>query len=531
MKATIMSPLSENQTRQFHSMQAADLSQRSSAYAIGLIAIGAILRTASFFYSANSGGDAWARVVLTAQWLKHPVFKVGFGAYPPGHFWLIGLFALLFHDVVFAGRFLSLVLGIGSLFAVWRLARNLYGEASSVAALAIFVFYSLHIGYSTTSSAEVSYLFFLLTALALFFGYFRDDSRPLVQLALAGLSLSAAETIRLEAWAIFFGLGIILAFLEYQDQASRPGWFARWLKPVVTLGLTAGAWPIFSMVYSAIRFHDPMRVLSEHNTLITGWFKAHPVSLVYELALGPGALLISLSPLAVLAALYGFLKSWPSRLASSFAALTLFFAAVQNYEIATGKLLAMARYTMTLGAMLAVIGGFGWERLCARFFPTRLRLAYALLVAFLAANLGIVLFLSEHPNRFSNKVKSVSPRLRYADHILSAANYLRTHMGADDTVVIDNYNEESLIVWEVAGLPLNPGKQAYLANTSYDETVDQYITRERPRFVVYSDQGTLRRRLNLPSECGNARIDGLDYQCTFVDAIYRIYQLAEPAKN
>jgi len=526
-----MSQLTESQAARSHSMQAADMSQRYSQYAIMLIAVGALLRTTSFFYSANSGGDAWARLALTAQWLKHPVFKVNYGAYPPGHFWLIGLFTLLFHDVVFAGRFLSLVAGIGSLYLLWKLARNLYGEPSGVIALAVFVFYSLHIGYSTTSSAEVCYLFFLLAGLMFFFGYFRDDSRPLGRLALGGLSLSAAETIRLEAWAIFFGLGIILAVLAYQDQASRPAWFARWLKPVLTLGMTAGAWPIFSMVYSAIVFHDPMRVLSQHNALITGWFKIHPVPLVYQLALGPGALLISLSPLAVLAALYGFFKSWSSRLAASFAALTLFFALVQNYEIATGKLLAMARYTMTLGAMLAVIAGFGCERLCAKFFPQRLRLAYALVVAFLVANLTIVFFLAEHPNRFSSKVASVSPRLRYSPRILGVALYLRTHIRASDAVVIDNYNEESNVVAAAAGMPLITGDRVFKANTAYDQTVDQYITSHKPRFVVYSDQGTLRRWLNLPSECGNARIEGMDYQCTFANPIYRIYQLAEPGKN
>jgi hypothetical protein len=48
---------------------------------------------------------------------------------------------------------------------------------------------------------------------------------------------------------------------------------------------------------------------------------------------------------------------------------------------------------------------------------------------------------------------------------------------------------------------------------------------------VYSDQGTLRRSLNLPAGCGNARIDGMDYQCTFANPIYRIYQLVEPVKN
>jgi hypothetical protein len=525
-----MSQLSERQARQAP-VQAADPSHRYARYAWALIAVGAILRTTSFFYSANAGGDAWVRLFLAAVWLKHPFFKVAYGAYPPGHFWLIGLLSLVFHNIVFAGRFLSLVLGIGSLVAVWSLARNVYGETSGLAALAILVFYSMHIGYSTTSSAEISYLFFLLVALALFFGYFRNDSRPRLQLALAGLSLSVAESVRLEAWAIFFGLGIILAILEYQDQSSRTAGFTRWLKPILTFGLTAGGWPIFSMAYSAILFHDPLRVLSEHTTLVTRWFKTHPVPLVYRLALGPGALLISLSPLAVLAAWYGLLKSWSSRLGASFAALTLFFAALQTYEIATERLLAMARYTMTLGAMLAVIGGFGGECLCARFFPGRLRLAYALLVALLVANLGVVFFLSEHPNRFSSKIASVSPRLRYAPHIVGVADYLRTHMGARDAVVIDNYNEESNVIGQASALPLDPGKRAFLANTRYDETVDRYITRERPRFVVYSDRGTLRRWLKLPPECRNVRIDGMDYQCTFANPIYRIYQLAEPGKN
>src|SRR6202022_1321584 len=143
---------------------------------------------------------------------------------------------LLFHDVVFAGRFLSLVTGIGSLYVILNLARNLYGEPSRVLALGVFVFFRLHNGYSTNSWAEVTCLFFLLAGLMFFFGYFRDHSRPLWQLAVGGLSLSVVDTIRLEAWAIFFGLGIILAILAYQDQASRPAWFGRWLKPVLTLG-------------------------------------------------------------------------------------------------------------------------------------------------------------------------------------------------------------------------------------------------------------------------------------------------------
>jgi hypothetical protein len=526
-----MSQLSGNRSARLNYGDTAESSQHYSAYAIALIAVGAVLRTASFFYSVNGGGDAWVRLELTAMWLRHPVFRVGYGAYPPGHFWLIGFFTLLFHDVVFAGRFLSLITGIASLYVIWKLARNIYGEPSGVIALAVFVFYSLHIGYSTTSSAEVSYLFFLLLGLMFFFGYFRDDSRPLWQLEIGGLSLSMAETIRLEAWAIVFGLGIILLILAYQDAALHPPWFERWLEPVLIFALTAGAWPIFSMVYSQVVFHDPMLVLSEHNTLVTGWFKAHPVPIGYQLALGPGALLISLSPLAALAALYGFFKSWSSRLGASFGALTLFFALVQNYEIATGGLLGMARYTMTLGAMLAVIAGFGFERLCAKFLSGRLQVAYALIIAVLAANLGIVYFLSEYPNRFSSKVASVSPRLRYSPRIDGVARYLRTHMGRDDALVIDDYNGESNIVAEAAGMPLITGERAFKANTAYNLTVDQYIVSRKPRFVVYSDQGTLHRWLTVPPGCGNATIEGMDYRCSYSNNIYRVYELTQPSKN
>jgi 4-amino-4-deoxy-L-arabinose transferase-like glycosyltransferase len=489
------------------------------------MAIGALLRIVSFRYSANTGGDAWGRVAVTAKWLKHPIFKIGFDAYGPGHFWLMGLLTLIFRDVVFAGRFLSLVLGIASLYFLWSLTRSLYGQTSAFFALAVFSLYSLHIGYSTTSSSEVPYLFFLLAGLAACFEYLRRPSRPFQLLTISGICFSAAETIRLEAWVIFFGVGIAFAALEYQDCRSESPWFLRWLKPTLTLVLTGGAWPLFSIVYSFVIYHDPMRVLSRHNALITGWFKSHPVSLAYELALFPGTLLISLSPLVIVAALYGFLKSWNMRLGTAFAALALFFAAVQNYEIATGKLLAMARYTLTLGAILAVLAGYGFEQFSAKFFPRHRSAACALVIAILVVNLATVLFLSEHPNRFSEKMASVSPRLRYPVMIASVGQCLRQKMHPDDAVVIDNYNEKSNLVARAAGLPLLPGNRVFLADTKNDLTVEQYIAFQRPRFLVYSDQGTLHASIPISPGCKTETINRIIYHCTFANAIYKVYEL------
>ena len=90
-----------------------------------LIGVGAVLRILSYLYSDNAGGDAWARVALTAQWLSHPKFQIIFGDYPAGHFWLISAFSFFIHDVTVASRLLSLVLGIATLFVFWQLAQGL----------------------------------------------------------------------------------------------------------------------------------------------------------------------------------------------------------------------------------------------------------------------------------------------------------------------------------------------------------------------------------------------------------------------
>jgi 4-amino-4-deoxy-L-arabinose transferase-like glycosyltransferase len=491
-----------------------------------LILLGAGLRVLSFFYSANTGGDAWARAALTAEWLRHPTFKIVFDAYPPGHFWLIGLSTLIFRDVVFAGRFLSLVLGIASLYFLWRLTRNLYGRGSALFALAVFSTYSLHIGYSTTSSAEVPYLFFLLCGLATFFDYFRRALRPLHLLVLSGLCFSAAEAIRLEAWVIFFALGIAFALLQYQDCRSESPWFQQWFKPTLVFAVTGGAWPLFSMIYSLAVFHDAMPVLSQHNALVTGWFKSHPVPLFYQLAVFSGALLISLSPLVVVTAIWGFLSSWKTRLGATFAALALFFSAVQIYEIAAGKLLAMARYTLTLGTMLAVLAGYGFEQITVKFFSRYRILVYASVIALLVMNLSVVLFLSEHPSRLSDKMASVSPKLRYPATIASVGEFLRQRIRADDALVIDNYNEESNVVAQAAGLPLLPGKRAFLANTRNEVSIEQYIAAQRPIFLVYSDQGTLHTSLPISPGCGVETINGIIFRCAFANRIYKVYELS-----
>ena len=341
-----------------HSTSAPNTSPSTSKLGWLLIGLGTILRIVSFIFSVNSGGDAWARVGLTAQWMQHPTFKLIFDAYPPGHFWLIGLFSLVFPDVTFAGRFLSLVLGVASLYLIWKLTDELFGAWAGLFGLAVFVFYSLHIGYSTTSSAEVSCVFFLLLAMYFFFSYY-TGSPGLWRLAVSGLALSAGESIRYEAWILCFGMGLICLWFALRpvDPASS---IASRVSSVLAFAVTAGAWPISWMLYCWHRFGDPLYQITDTNRRVAILLSKQPHSHLYEVLLIPGVLLLGLSPFALAAAAFG-VKQWSrSRATLAFVVLAIFFAVVQLSEIAKGDVVAVARYSMTLGALLAVLSGPGF---------------------------------------------------------------------------------------------------------------------------------------------------------------------------
>jgi hypothetical protein len=491
--------------------------------AASLIAVGALARILSYLYSQNAGGDAWAHLALAALWLRHPVFKVVFDAYPPGHFWLIGLMSLAVHNVVMAGRILSLILGIASLWVVWKLACKLYGDSAALLSLAAFAFYSLHIGYSTTSSAEVSYLFFLLAGLLFFFSY--AESRSLWRLVISGILFSISESIRYEAWIVFGASCILLLFVERKLFGMKQ--WSKHLRPLIAFGATGGAWPAFMMAYCWRVFGDPMYLVHWNKLRVIQTLKTEPFS--HQLTVMPLALLISVSPLAIAAAVYGLAGSLSWRLKGGFAFLAVFFGGVEAYEILTGGLLATPRYSITLGAMLAMLAGYGFEIACRKLVPERMGLARAVVIALLCLNSLAVLLGSEIPNRYSEKLAGLSPRLRYHPRIVAVAGYLHRHLGPNDAVVIDDYNVESDIVAAAAGLPIVPGDRVYLADRKNQITVRQYIAAEHPHFLVYSDQGTLRDSIALPSECsGIQEIDGVSFRCTFAGEIYRVYELSYP---
>jgi 4-amino-4-deoxy-L-arabinose transferase-like glycosyltransferase len=489
---------------------------KSSAAAKPLLAIisaAALLRVLSLLLSENAGGDALARAQLTARWLQNPGLELHFDVWLPLHFWMMGAVSALVGDVELGCRLLSLLLGVASVGAMWVLVRELDGAGAALYSSIVFALYSLHIAYSGTSSVDVPYLFFVLAGLALFFRGRRTGKTWL--LLAGGLSLTLGAGMRYEAWVVIVAS---CAMLLYRMEFKRLLFFLP----------AAGAWPAFWMAYEWVTRGHPLYSPALNYSWVAKDLSAYGTPLLYRLLLPPGVVLITLTPVAVAGFLLSARRVWERRGAlAEFAFILGFFAAVQFYQIAAGGTMAYARYTLTLGAMVATLAGVGLYR----SFPRPWLVAGVML-----ANLAALFLLSYVNNPFINKARSVSPVLHFTTYLEETGRYLRNHLGPDEAVVLDDYNYETNQIAAVAGQPLVGSGRAFLFPDRVDPEKQKqkfaellpYLRSRRPRYLVYAPQGELRQFLLLPAECSSAQVEEMQFACVFQNAQYHIYEIHYP---
>lgn len=245
--------------------------------------------------------------------------------------------------------------------------------------------------------------------------------------------------------------------------------------------------------------------------------------LLYRLALLPGAIFLTLTPIILAAGLYGLVRGFRQRLGRDFALIFLIYGAVTICEIASSGLLPLARYSITLGTLLAVASGYGVEQVASLLSQRKAgqsRLAVSLL---LVLNLGGIFALSRIPNPFNNKFRSISPALRFQRRIESLGRYLKPRLGHNARVVIDDFNTDGITIAHVIGLPLIPYKRAFLASRDNLPDLLDYMEKNHPRYLIYSDRGIIRSLLPLPAQCCADTTMGMRFRCRFENNIYRIY--------
>src|SRR5207248_2286335 len=284
--------------------------RRLSAAVAWIVLAGAALRLIFFFLGENNGGDALARAAMTAEWLQHPSFRLNFEPWLPLHFWLMAGAAVLVREADLGARALSLLLGIASLGIFWALARQVYGRSAATLSLLVFALYSLHIGYSTTSSSEAPYLFFTLAGLLGFFVYRRSHS--LAALGMGAAALGIASGIRYEAWIVIFAVFLILLVIPSQCAAGS-FWRAEHIREVFLFGAVAGLWPLFWMIYQWRAFAKPLYGVTMNYGWVAEQVAVGQRSMLYRFALPPGVVLLTLSPVIVAASFYGLAKGLRQR--------------------------------------------------------------------------------------------------------------------------------------------------------------------------------------------------------------------------
>jgi hypothetical protein len=485
-----------------------------------VLGFGILLRVISFLLSANSGGDAWAREGITAHWLQHPSLQLNFGPWLPFHFWLMGGFAtILGGNVRIAGRLLSLFAGIAALFIFRNLVRTVFGAGAAQIGLIFFSLYSLDIAYSATSSSEAVYLLFLLLGLL---GYFRfRQIGKLQSLAFSGVFFSFAAATRYEAWPFILSIAGLIGVSLWRSY--RQGRFGNAVQPFLLFVLTAGVFPVLIMVNNWIKFHHILYAVSMNHSWVAEQLTLSHPSMTYRLSLFSGVLLLTLTPLVILGGVYGFFRSFRTTLGTEFAIVTAFFSCVQLYQIASSGEMAFARYTLTLGTLFTVLGGYGLYTMLEKY-PDRSKALRLTFVGIMLLNLFAIWALSSKPNRFSDKLASISPILRYPHRIESLVAFLRARLNASDHIVIDDYNSESNVIAEALGLPLPATSRAFLASITPASELPAYVKDEKPRYLIYARQGVLEKTFplddNLPLWLPNTEVHR-----TFENDVYQVYQV------
>ena len=500
--------------------------ERAEKWAVILLIVGTLIRILFFFFATNNGGDALARASVTAGWLQHPTWSLDFMGphWLPFHFWLMAFVSLVVGNVALGCRLLSLMFGVASLWFFWRLARDQYGDCPAVLSLLVFVFYSMHIGYSTTSSSEATYLGLLLAGLLAFVTYRRTHN--LGTLALSAACLAIGAGVRYEVWIFIFALTLLLVVVRGGDKLfSR-----RRARATLLFAVIAGSWPVFWMMHQWRVYGDPLFSVTHNAESVPRSLAIAPDRAgIYQILLSPGVILITLTPLAVLGAIYALGLAVKEPRGRELAIVAAIFLAIQFRGLIMGRLLATARYTLTDGVLLALLAGYGIYRLAEKFQLLSYGTVVTATAAIVICNLAAITYFSAHQNRFADKFRSVSPLLQYPVQIQDIGQFLRPRLVPRDELVIDTYNDDSNIVAAALGLPLLGHAGSFLASETDPELVSGYIQTQRPKYLVLSSQGVVRAFIPVPEGCQRlAQVHGLDLSCVYHNGVYQVYSVSYP---
>lgn len=494
--------------------------------------VGAALRVIFYFLSDNNGGDAVARAGSVAIWMQHTTFQPPEAQWGPIYFYLAAPVAWLLRDAELATRLLSLVAGTGLLWVIYHIGLLLGGEESARLSSLIAGLSGLAIGYSTTSSSESLYLFFLLGGIWGWLEYLRNERT--MALVLGALSLAVSSGIRFETWIFLPALALFLLSPPL-DLFRADFWASRKLRAILLFCLLGGSWAILWSAYSWYQHGDPFFAIHfnaefVHETAAQQRSAGREApSIYYELALPSGVLFLSLSPFVCMGAVYGIVVSAGQRLARRYMIVTMFFLGVFHLQVFRQATIALGRYTLSAVLLFALLAGLGLTAYKRRLSANMSRVFSALVLTTMILTQADILILSEARTWISDRMASLSPRLRYPHYLSDLSDQLRGRWNKDGSIVIDDYNGEANIVAHALGLPLITPDRVLLVRPQVAQEVRPFLETRHPKYMIYSDHGMIQQALRMPGGCSAGELQpGILFRCRYANDVYRVYELSYP---
>lgn len=173
------------------------LSRREWISVLGLTLLAFIIRLLMVRFNTGLSGDGVWYATLGKNLISGNI-KEGLSAYwPPLYPFLIGVSSLVFSDLEFAGRFVSVLAGSLLVVPVYLLCRNLYDKEVAFVASLLVAIHALLISSSTDLLTESTYTLLFTTSILL--GLFALLRGRVSLFFLTGLSFTACYLVKPEA--------------------------------------------------------------------------------------------------------------------------------------------------------------------------------------------------------------------------------------------------------------------------------------------------------------------------------------------
>ncbi len=476
-----------------------------------IIAAAIVLRVYSFTVSTNFDADSISRSMIMAGWAQHPTMvwrpTAQTSVWLPLPFYLGGAALMVWNNILLAPRLVSFVLALAALPFVFAVTRRLLDRERAYIATACLALFTLHIKHGNIASSE-SLFVFLLLAVMYFYDKLIERSR---WFDVAGLTAAVTLMVmtRFEMW-VLPGFLIFMVIVRRHPDGVRGKIVL--LRNIVIASILPGLFILAWMYGSHREFSDALYSIhaasAEHAGLtdaaVNMMGKLRVVA--YNVFFWPGVLLLSLSPLILVAGLWGMVLGLKRRVGREWIYLFLLILAVYLFQsTVTGKLAPLSRYAILPGTILCIFAGWGIYDVAARFRGRTWVVAGVLLTA-LASTIILSARYIDSPDGRLRKLASVSPVSHYPGSITPVIEWLRSHLHPENTVIFSTPGFESNAV--VMYSEMTPS-QVIAVNETDPEAVREKIASRRPDYFVLHVETPFRAGLGTSSLPDSMDIEGV----------------------